>query len=902
MKKLLTILLAAVLALAGVTPSFAYSNTVSWVGNGGYVSNGNLYASDQQCDINSNYILWVMTANSASNATIDFGNGPIPMTHKSKGSFKYVQLFDGTLPAPGSIVATFDGVATKANLVISHGCNGPVVTPPDGGGDDECGTDDGSGGSESGDDESSCCASDDDESDNGSHDGSGSGEDKDDESGASCAALTVVKAVTGTPQGYVGGIIHFSITVTNSGQVAQTGVTVTDTNATIQSCTPAIPAALAVGESITCDATHVVTTADMAALKVVNVASAKSDQTSKDSNEVTVLIEPLPNISVTKTQTNNGISKAGDIIRYSITAQNTGNVPLTNVRITDANATIGTCTPSIPATLAVGGSVTCTASHVVTIADMTNKKVINVAEASSDQKSGTSNQVETPLDQSPAVSITKSLTGNAPSGVGDEILFLLTATNNGNIPLTHVKITDANAPIQLCDKSEPVTLNPGESLTCVAKHVVTQADMDAREVINTASVSSDQKSSNSNEVIVPLNPNPGLSVVKSVSGDLPTALGDIVTFVVEVTNTGNQSLTNVTVSDLNAVADSCSPSNPANLVPGAKLTCSYKHQVTAADMLACQIVNVATASSGITTATSNQVIVPIDCTPALSITKELVGKKPNALGDIVTYLITVTNTGKKQLTGVNVTDANATIQSCTPSTPATLEIGQTISCTATHVVNEDEVKVGYVDNVAKVKSGNIEITSNLVRLPLKIAPALGISKRVTGTPAEKVGDKIQYIIVTTNTGDVTLHDVTVSDDNALITSCDKANPLAELAVGATITCQAYHTVTKADVAAGQVINVAIATASENVYATSGAGSGFQAGENGDVKSNQVITKLKSTSASGTNSTTTTPKKTKTKKLAFTGGEGPIGHDANDLLLTLILLTLLGLAVRRRVIG
>jgi hypothetical protein len=171
---------------------------------------------------------------------------------------------------------------------------------------------------------------------------------------------------------------------------------------------------------------------------------------------------------------------------------------------------------------------------------------------------------------------------------------------------------------------------------------------------------------------------------------------------------------------------------------------------------------------------------------------------------------------------------------------------------------------------------------------------------VTGTAAQKTGDKIQYIIVATNTGNLLLTNVTVSDDNAVITSCDKPNPVAQLAIGESITCQAYHTVTKADVAAGEVMNTAVATAAENVIATSGTGSGFSTGENGDVMSNMVVTKLKATSASGTNNTSTSPKKPKTKKLAFTGGEGPIGHDANDLLLTLVLLTLIGLAVRRRI--
>ena len=49
-----------------------------------------------------------------------------------------------------------------------------------------------------------------------------------------------------------------------------------------------------------------------------------------------------------KTTTAVNYSTLGQSIPYTITATNSGNVTLTNVTVTDANATVGTCTPGLP--------------------------------------------------------------------------------------------------------------------------------------------------------------------------------------------------------------------------------------------------------------------------------------------------------------------------------------------------------------------------------------------------------------------------------------------------------------------------------------------------------------------------------------------------------------------------
>src|SRR5690606_32534026 len=70
------------------------------------------------------------------------------------------------------------------------------------------------------------------------------------------------------------------------------------------------------------------------------------------------------------------------------------------------------------------------------------------------------------------------------------------------------------------------------------------------------------------------------------------------------------------------------------------------------------------------------------------------------------------------------------------------------------------------------------------------------------------GEVIEYTIIVTNTGNVTLTNVQVTDDNADDTN---VGSIVELEVGQSETFTAYHTITQTDLDAGVVYNVATAT-------------------------------------------------------------------------------------------
>lgn len=111
--------------------------------------------------------------------------------------------------------------------------------------------------------------------------------------------LSISKARLGSGSVRLGDTIDYQIVVTNRTlNVTVTGVVITDANAVLGACTPAMPAALEPGEALSCRAAHVVTAADVAAGSVQNTATVNADGLSEQaSNAVAVPIEvPLPNV------------------------------------------------------------------------------------------------------------------------------------------------------------------------------------------------------------------------------------------------------------------------------------------------------------------------------------------------------------------------------------------------------------------------------------------------------------------------------------------------------------------------------------------------------------------------------------------------------------------------------
>ncbi len=92
------------------------------------------------------------------------------------------------------------------------------------------------------------------------------------------------------------------------------------------------------------------------------------------------------------------------------------------------------------------------------------------------------------------------------------------------------------------------------------------------------------------------------------------------------------------------------------------------------------------------------------------------------------------------------------------------------------------------------------------------SPSMTFDKQAAAPSGTTAGSTLPYTFVVTNTGNVTLTSVAVSDPKVGTVSC----PVTSLAPGAHTDCTATYTLTQADVDAGHVANTATVAATGTV--------------------------------------------------------------------------------------
>jgi len=693
--------------------------------------------------------------------------------------------------------------------------------------------------------------------------------------GVQSSSMTLTKATTSTGPYALNDYITYELTVTNTGNVTLYDIVVTDANAEIVSGSPV--AQLAPGATATVTARHQVTQADLDAGQVTNQASVTADDpggnpipevssddpsTSQPNDPTVVELDQRPGLSLMKKATVEGPYQLGDYINFELIVTNTGNVTLHDIVVTDANAEIVSGSPV--AQLAPGASATVIARHRITQDDLDFGRVINQAKAVGNDPEGnpipevpsddpSTQQPNDPtvveLDQRPGLSLTKKATGEGPYQLGDYINFELIVTNTGNVTLHDVVVTDINA--EIVSGSPIAQLAPGASATVVARHLVTQADVDAGRVVNQAKVTGKDPDGNMTPEVpsddpstpqpndpteVELAHRPGLGLTKRVMGEGPYRVGDYITFELVVTNTGNVTLTAVTVTDENAEIVSGSPI--AQLIPGTSATVIARHRVTQADIDAGRVVNQASVtaedpdgnpipevpSDDPTTPQPNDpTTVEFEVRPALAMTKRATSEGPYDIGDYIKYFdIVVTNVGNVTLTNITVTDNNAEIISGSPI--ARLRPGESAVVMARHLVTQDDIDVGQVVNQAQV-SGD-DPTGNRIPpaysddpdtpepgdatiTPVAQTARIRIEKRADRAQVQRPGEEITYLLEVVNTGNVTLRNVTVSDP---LTGLRHQIAQLKPGVGNRHTVRTYYVVPDSVMSVGKVVNKATVTA------------------------------------------------------------------------------------------
>ena len=366
------------------------------------------------------------------------------------------------------------------------------------------------------------------------------------------------------------------------------------------------------------------------------------------------------------------------------------------------------------------------------------------------------------------------------------------------------------------------------------------------EISNAATIADDGNNgpdptpgNNDDSDTTPVSAAPDLVISKD-DGGATTVPGGTVVWTLDYQNVGNQDATGVVFSDtvpantvFNPAASTagwtCLPNNTAGSsctfslgTVTAGTSDSISFAVSVNNPLVAGVTEITNAASIADDGNngpdptpgnnSDSDTTPVDNRRDLAIVKQLDNApEPVMAGSVFDYRIVVTNTGTNTLTNVTVVD---TLISPSQNTCATLAPGATCVLIGSYTLNQNDLDIGQVSNTATGDSNETPPVDDTVTTFIEQSPRLAIVKTGTfndenGDGFAQVGETISYAFEVTNTGNVVITDVTVSDPLLAV----NGGPLASLAVGASdaTTFTGTYTLTQADIDAGEVENQATAT-------------------------------------------------------------------------------------------
>jgi uncharacterized repeat protein (TIGR01451 family) len=495
-----------------------------------------------------------------------------------------------------------------------------------------------------------------------------------------------------------------------------------------------------------------------------------------------------PSIAVEKSA-NKTVVHDGDAVTYSFKVTNTGDVSLTNVKVTDdVLGDIGTI-----ATLDPGAANAQTLTKDFTVPAGSGDVVNHVNACGADpldkQVCGTDEHHLPRIH--PAISLDKKVNGADHATAGDALLvhagntvtYTVVAKNTSpDTPLTVTAFGDdhsSSVPSPACDKGLNAVLQPGDTIDCtytgsISDDVHNVASITAKDAIGLAGDPKGVVTASDGTFVHVVHP--AIKVEKS--GPAEAHVGDTVTYSFKVTNTGDVALNNVDVSDDVVGSIGTIPS----LAPGASTTLTKDYTIPPNKDPVDNTVTVCgrDAITGVNDpATCNTDHHHLDVLhPALAVDKKVNGgdhaTDADALkvhaSDTATYTVVATNTSPD--TDMTVTDftddhaASVPSPACDKGIGTVLKPGDTIHCTYTATIADDVhnvVSITAKDDLGLKGDPNGVVTKSDGTFVKVINPNITVEKSAD-KPMAHDGDPVTYSFKVTNTGDVTLTNVIVHDD------------------------------------------------------------------------------------------------------------------------------------------
>ncbi len=390
--------------------------------------------------------------------------------------------------------------------------------------------------------------------------------------------------------------------------------------------------------------------------------------------------------------------------------------------------------------------------------------------------------------------------------VGDTVSWTYQVSNTGIETLTDILVTDDQVGVIDCPQT---SLAPGETMLCAAQGVV-MAGSYSNLAIASGLLFLEQ-------VVTNADPSHYFGVTEQVlalekltngeDADLAPgpvlAVGDPVTWSYQVSNTGSETLDQVTVSDDQGLAVVCPQTQ---LAPSESMTCTATGFAEPG-----QYANVGIASAQ--TPAGSQVLASDPSHyfgQVVQIEKTTNGEDADTapgpvlpVGTPVQWIYTISNPGPEALTGILVSDDQGLAVDC----PATdLAPRGIMICTASGIAEPGQyANVGSVS--AQLPGGGSVVAADPSHY---FGQVLQLEKTTNGIDADtapgpflEIGAPVTWEYLVTNLGSELLSNVSVVDDQGVAVSC----PATTLDPGQTMTCSGQGTVE-----AGQYANLGSATA------------------------------------------------------------------------------------------
>lgn len=538
---------------------------------------------------------------------------------------------------------------------------------------------------------------------------------------------TVSKSIVKVNEEFV-----YTVRVTNNGQLALTNVKVTDPAPTnvvfVRSDNGVIDlagknwsttiASLAIGETREFNITAKVIQYVPSVLNTACVNAPEVDPTNPTKDDACASVpvtvqEPQPAVLIDKSVSKSQL-RVGEEFVYTIKVTNTGDTPLTNVKVVDDPAPAGvkflsadsgmvnadgTSWMTTVANLAVGASVE---FHInAKVVSYVQGTLINTAcvfapEVNPSQPNSSDDCDNVPVTVTPdrpSITIAKSVSKSMLE-VGEEFTYTVKVTNTGDVALQNAHVYDG-APTHTmflsADKGQIInngdfwsyvipSLAVGESVEFHIQAQVTSYSADQivnRACVNAPAVNPAEPNIPDDCATVPvgvITHTPNVNIVKTVSKDV-VRVGEDFVYNVKVTNTGDVNLTNVRVVDVapanvrflsadlgavNAAGNSWSYVIPA-LAIGESQTFNITAEVSSyvAGMIrntACVYApEVNPSNPSDSDGCSTVPVVVQEEHPSVMIDK-VVSKNILKIGEEFTYTVRVTNNGDVSLANVLVGD------------------------------------------------------------------------------------------------------------------------------------------------------------------------------------------------------------------------------------------------------